>query len=925
MRFRVSITLILGLAGSTALASESRIGGTSPAASIAAADFAVQNPDTHFYFTNERITRVYGAPFAFGDSPQDAAEQFRLSAADMFGVEPSDLVPGNHFNEELTQLVMPDREAGDGAYKFTMVYYAQYEAGLPVYRAELRLLVRNESGFPLVWAGSSLRDLGDFAAPADIVDTARYADAAVAAMKAYPAMINFSEPRLVVWAGIDDMEVTPRVAIEFTADNGAYGDPTEQRRLFLVDAQTAEILYDEDLILHVDVTGTTSGMATEGWGADICGNEVATPLPYVRVNIGATVAYSDVNGNFVIPNAGAGAVTVQASVLGRWFRVVDAGQAVEALSQNVTPPGPANFVFNAANTSEFARSDVNTYLHANVVRDTALAANPAYPTIGTQVEFLCNTNTTSTCNAFYNGSSINFFRAGGGCSNTGFSVVVHHEYGHHLVQVGGSGQGAYGEGMGDCMGVLISDDPVLGRGFQNNCSAGIRSAVNSIQDTCTAEIHTCGQAISGAVWQTRNRLVITEPADYRTILRDLTVNSILLHSGTDINDQQTIDFLTLDDDDANINNGTPHYNEINEGFTMHGMPAPPIQLLDIQYPNGRPASIDPAGGTAVRVVVVGLTGTPQPGTGRLLYSTGGAYTNIAMQVVSPNVYDAVFPAIPCGSTVRYYVTAQTTGGSTVISPAGAPTTVFSALSATGTTTVLADDFQGNLGWTITSTSLTDGPWTRGLPEGGTRGAPSTDADGSGLCYVTDNAGGNSDVDGGPTRLQSPLLDCSAPGDYQLSYARWFYCDDDAIPSDRDVMTVEISNNNGTNWTPVETVSHNPTWTTVSFNVNSLIAPTGQVRVRFNAVDNPNNSVVEAGVDAFSIVRVDCAPAFADGDMNCDGVINNFDIDPFVLALTDPAAYAVQFPGCDANLADVNGDGMVNNFDIDPFVALITGP
>jgi hypothetical protein len=60
-----------------------------------------------------------------------------------------------------------------------------------------------------------------------------------------------------------------------------------------------------------------------------------------------------------------------------------------------------------------------------------------------------------------------------------------------------------------------------------------------------------------------------------------------------------------------------------------------------------------------------------------------------------------------------------------------------------------------------------------------------------------------------------------------------------------------------------------------------------------------------------------------GDLNCDGLINSFDIDPFVLALTSPAAYALAFPGCDINHADINGDGAVNAFDIDPFVLLLT--
>lgn len=59
-----------------------------------------------------------------------------------------------------------------------------------------------------------------------------------------------------------------------------------------------------------------------------------------------------------------------------------------------------------------------------------------------------------------------------------------------------------------------------------------------------------------------------------------------------------------------------------------------------------------------------------------------------------------------------------------------------------------------------------------------------------------------------------------------------------------------------------------------------------------------------------------------GDMNCDGMLNNFDIDPFVLALIDPRAYAAAYPGCPRSNADVDGDGLVTNFDIDPFVECI---
>ncbi|MBL8880840.1 MAG: hypothetical protein JNG88_17135, partial [Phycisphaerales bacterium] len=61
-----------------------------------------------------------------------------------------------------------------------------------------------------------------------------------------------------------------------------------------------------------------------------------------------------------------------------------------------------------------------------------------------------------------------------------------------------------------------------------------------------------------------------------------------------------------------------------------------------------------------------------------------------------------------------------------------------------------------------------------------------------------------------------------------------------------------------------------------------------------------------------------------GDLDCDGSINNFDIDPFVLALTSPDAYAAAFPNCDLLAADTNADGVVNNFDIDAFVTLLAG-
>ena len=62
-----------------------------------------------------------------------------------------------------------------------------------------------------------------------------------------------------------------------------------------------------------------------------------------------------------------------------------------------------------------------------------------------------------------------------------------------------------------------------------------------------------------------------------------------------------------------------------------------------------------------------------------------------------------------------------------------------------------------------------------------------------------------------------------------------------------------------------------------------------------------------------------------GDMNCDGVVGFSDINPFVLALTNPTLYASTFPDCTIMNGDINGDGQVGFGDINPFVALLTTP
>jgi hypothetical protein len=71
----------------------------------------------------------------------------------------------------------------------------------------------------------------------------------------------------------------------------------------------------------------------------------------------------------------------------------------------------------------------------------------------------------------------------------------------------------------------------------------------------------------------------------------------------------------------------------------------------------------------------------------------------------------------------------------------------------------------------------------------------------------------------------------------------------------------------------------------------------------------------------------CMPVTANmlrGDVNCDGVVNFGDINPFVLLLSNPTAWAATYPDCPMLNGDINGDGSVNFGDINPFVSLLSG-
>ncbi|MBL0921072.1 MAG: hypothetical protein IBJ10_02960 [Phycisphaerales bacterium] len=887
-------------------------------------DFAHDNPRAGLYMTGQRVTSVYGPAFSHGDSAADSISAFLARHAGLFGVTPAELTVGAAERDMNGPIgVMPD---GEGGFKFTLFNFRHEYAGLPVFRSELKLLVRNEADFPLVLARSSLRSVQGFVVDRDALDRPAVALARAVAQTRFPVLTDFTEPEAVIFAGDDNAEAPPRLAIRFM---GTGGDPrlaTYDAQLIISDAATGELLHAEPMIHNIDMAGTVSGLATDGGGADFCHPEVARGLPYARITIGATTAFADVNGDYLVPNVAGGTLTVTASIAqGQHFRISGAS----TISQNIAAPGPANFLFNPSNT-EAGNAQVNAYLHANIIRDWALLHSPGYP-VNVTNGMNINVNVGSTCNATYDPTlqQMNFYASGGGCPNTGFSSVVYHEYGHHLVNRAGSGQGQYGEGMGDCMSVLILDDPVLGRGWSGSCSSGLRNAVNTMQYPCSGAIHTCGTLISGAVWDTRNALLATHPATYRQILSELVVNSILLHTGNLITPQITIDLITLDDDDSDISNGSPHYNQVNQGFTLHNMAAPPLSALVFAYPDGLPTQVHPSGETfQVRIAGTGANVPSQ--NGAVLYvDTDGdnVFEQYPMQFVSAgangNTYNATFPSADCAANIRYYVSGNTTTNLTIFNPTSAPNAAYSAVAATDIELTFDDDFETNQGWTVGAPgdNATSGIWVRVDPVG-TAAQPENDFDADGtMCYVTGQGVpggglGDNDVDGGSTTLTSPAMDASVGAAAYVSYARWYSNNTGGAPN-ADTFIIDISDDNGATWTRLETVGPaGPEtaggWFFKRFNVEDFVDRTSTVRLRFIASDLGTGSLVEAAVDAVTIETYDCLITCL-GDLNGDLVVDFADLNVLL----------GNYGGTGAG--DLNGDGDVDFDDLNTLLGFYGQP
>ncbi|HUD72311.1 MAG TPA: hypothetical protein VMQ62_10145 [Dongiaceae bacterium] len=383
-----------------------------------------------------------------------------------------------------------------------------------------------------------------------------------------------------------------------------------------VDAHTGEIVAFEDENRYAArVTGGVFPRSP---------NQAEVVQPFVNVRVfagGATILTGDA-GTF--PYTSGPAFT---ALDGQYFRVTCTGcsnpERAFAFTDHGTGDlelgtGGLDLVGNGASTA----AERNAFYHQTRVRTLARK----WLSIG----FLNNTTPTNlnlddTCNAFWDGTATNFFRSGGGCSNTGtIADVMYHEWGHGLDQATNIGDGSTGEATGDVTSMSVVHDARIGPYFEVNGNP-VRdldsTRVGHVATPAALDANGCiicsGQCSNGPY----GHEVHCEGEIYGQAHWDLAQAFIAKHGfNTGWQDLERIYFLSLpqadtmvptsaqsvynaylaiDDDNGNLADGTPNCNEIDAAFRAHGI-APGLGCAGNTSPCARPAepvvTITPAHG-----------------------------------------------------------------------------------------------------------------------------------------------------------------------------------------------------------------------------------------------------------------------------------------------------------------------------------------
>lgn len=305
------------------------------------------------------------------------------------------------------------------------------------------------------------------------------------------------------------------------------------------------------------------------------------PMRNIRVQIvGGNSGFTDQNGDFFIAHPGTATVGVNVQFAGAHVASVNPQRGSRMNTQvNVTPGTPATITIYSATSGEddraqstgyWATDDINTWL-GKIVGTLPGSIN------GVTV----NTSLPQSCNAFFRGSnnSINFYNAAGSCNMTCYSTVAYHEWGHAIdYAYGGISQtDGLSEGWGDLIAIYRTAQPVVGAGFRTNGGA-IRTALNTYTYPAGGQVHQQGQTWMGFAWDLRENLRNRKGSAGVTIAEKIVLSTLAANAR---NQPAAVrEVFIADDDDNNLDNGTPNYIDLEAAAKKRALPYPLKKYTD---------------------------------------------------------------------------------------------------------------------------------------------------------------------------------------------------------------------------------------------------------------------------------------------------------------------------------------------------------
>jgi Zn-dependent metalloprotease len=603
-----------------------------------------------------------------------------------------------------------------------------------------------------------------------------------------------------------------------------------------------------------------------------CLGPVQEPMPYLRVNLaGNGSTTTDTDGNWSFPSS-SGALQVTADLYGPYVDLNNYGAGGEAQFSGTAQDGvPLQVGFDGFNSRQDER---DVFDGVNDVHDFFESIDPGFGYANQRMTaYVGRTDGYCPGNAWWNGT-INFCEAGDGYANTGeIQNVVQHEFGHGVNDyiLGSQGSTGMGEGNSDILANLMSQESIIGLGFfQNNCETGIRNADNTLvypEHVIGQSIHFAGQVIAGFNWDAMVYMqqILGDEQGAFIAASNWHLGRVLM-TPTNMPDQVFATFLA-DDDDGNLDNGTPHHPYYAQAAENHGFTAPAITVGVLISHTPMDDTTDP-GPFDVEATIVSTEAALSPDLLKLMWRySGGEWIEAALTAAGSDRYVGTIPMQPTGD-VEYYFMAGDALGNQASLPALAPDFYFDFLVAT-----VIDPVETDSGWVagLPTDTATSGVWERVDPVG-TSAQPENDHTASGTdCWVTGQhvsgqSDGYNDIDGGRTTLTSPVWDLTSYESVEIRYWKWYNNAAGNAPN-ADWWKVLVSNDGGATWTVLEeTMETTPGWEAFTFAVADHFTAPGQLQLQFIAEDENEGSLVEAAIDDVAIIAVSGLSGVGEDDL-----------------------------------------------------------